>query len=89
VYLSRKCSAVPHLACKADARISNRAGVAWRKRALSSWQPWSHLCMSMQFGPAVGWFRQEGEAACLRCPQIVTDHPTVSWVVRHVADPNT
>ena len=38
---------------------------------------------------ACRWFRQEGQTACLRCPQIVTDHPTVSPLLRKVADPGT
>jgi hypothetical protein len=38
---------------------------------------------------ACRWFRQQGEAACLRCPQVVTDYPTLSSQVRQVADPKT
>jgi hypothetical protein len=35
--------------------------------------------------PTCRWFRQEGKAACLRCPQIVTDRRDGSELVREVA----
>jgi hypothetical protein len=37
--------------------------------------------------PNCRWHAQEGEAACLRCPQVITDHPTASAVLHRVADP--
>lgn len=33
------------------------------------------------------WFRQEGRAACIRCPQVVTDNPNASLSMRTAADP--
>ena len=38
--------------------------------------------------PTCRWWQQEGKAACMRCPQIVTEtyHPTEQ--LRHVADPS-
>jgi hypothetical protein len=35
--------------------------------------------------PTCRWFRQEGRAACLRCPQVVTDLPTGTDLQREVA----
>ena len=34
------------------------------------------------------WWQQEGKAACLRCPQVVTDINSPSELVRRVADPH-
>ncbi|ACK73205.1 conserved hypothetical protein [Gloeothece citriformis PCC 7424] len=31
------------------------------------------------------WFQQEGKAACLRCPQVITDNYNASDLVRQVA----
>jgi hypothetical protein len=39
--------------------------------------------------PQCRWFEQEGAAACLRCPQIVTDDANRSPQIQHVADPLT
>jgi hypothetical protein len=33
------------------------------------------------------WFRQEGRSACMRCPQIVTQHANPDPVARRAADP--
>jgi hypothetical protein len=38
--------------------------------------------------PTCRWFRQEGRAACLRCPQIVTDLATGTDLQREVAGDN-
>jgi hypothetical protein len=35
--------------------------------------------------PACRWFRQEGKAACLRCPQIVTDMRDLTELQKQVA----
>ncbi|MDJ0729011.1 MAG: nitrogen fixation protein [Crocosphaera sp.] len=35
------------------------------------------------------WFQQEGKAACLRCPQIITDNYHASELVREVSMPTT
>ena len=35
--------------------------------------------------PTCRWFRQEGPAACFRCPQVVTDSRTASDLQREVA----
>jgi hypothetical protein len=37
--------------------------------------------------PVCRWHAQEGDAACLRCPQVVTDHATLSADLHRVADP--
>jgi hypothetical protein len=34
------------------------------------------------------WFHQEGRAACLRCPQVVTDNTYPSPDMRNAADPS-
>lgn len=33
------------------------------------------------------WWQQEGKTACMRCPQVVTDHYTPSEIMRKVAAP--
>jgi hypothetical protein len=38
--------------------------------------------------PNCRWWRQEGRAACLRCPQVVTETATSSEILHQVADPN-
>lgn len=35
------------------------------------------------------WFRQEGPAACRRCPQVVTEPYTTTGLMREVAQPAT
>jgi hypothetical protein len=35
------------------------------------------------------WFQQEGKAACLRCPQIVTDNANASELMQQVSMPIT
>ncbi len=39
--------------------------------------------------PRCRWWRQEGTAACLRCPQIVTETYSASETMRAAADPET
>ena len=39
--------------------------------------------------PTCRWFRQEGRAACIRCPQIVTDLATGTDLQREVAGANS
>jgi hypothetical protein len=39
--------------------------------------------------PHCRWWAQEGRAACLRCPQIVTESYTASQTLRVVSDPAT
>jgi hypothetical protein len=39
--------------------------------------------------PDCRWWQQEGKAACLRCPQVVTDTCDTPELMRRVADPNT
>jgi hypothetical protein len=38
--------------------------------------------------PTCRWFRQEGKAACVRCPQVVTDTARATDRQRSVADPD-
>jgi hypothetical protein len=38
--------------------------------------------------PTCRWFRQEGKAACLRCPQVVTATCTTDERERWIADPD-
>jgi hypothetical protein len=42
-----------------------------------------------QLRPSCRWWQQEGKAACLRCPQIVTVVLDPSESLRHAADPDT
>ncbi len=42
-----------------------------------------------QLRPACRWWQQEGKAACLRCPQIVTEVHPLSEDLRRAADPHT
>jgi hypothetical protein len=37
--------------------------------------------------PGCRWWQQEGKAACLRCPQIVSETVNPSELLRRVADP--
>jgi len=37
--------------------------------------------------PACRWWQQEGKAACLRCPLVVTESVNPSKQLRHAADP--
>ncbi|MCD6029294.1 MAG: hypothetical protein K0S78_1468 [Thermomicrobiales bacterium] len=37
--------------------------------------------------PACRWWRQEGAAACVRCPQVVTESPHASEPFRQAANP--
>ena len=37
--------------------------------------------------PRCRWFTQEGPAACLRCPRVVTDDPNPTPELRTAADP--
>jgi hypothetical protein len=39
--------------------------------------------------PDCRWWRQEGKAACLRCPQVVTETSCASDLYRQVADPES
>jgi len=34
------------------------------------------------------WWQQEGKAACMRCPQVITDNYNPSELIREVATPN-
>ena len=36
--------------------------------------------------PTCRWFRQEGKAACLRCPQVITDKANASDYEKQIAD---
>ena len=39
--------------------------------------------------PSCRWWQQEGRAACLRCPQVVTRNFKPTEAVRQAADPST
>ena len=39
-----------------------------------------------QIRPTCRWFRQEGRAACFRCPQVMTDKSNASEEERQIAD---
>ena len=39
-----------------------------------------------QIRPTCRWFRQEGDAACLRCPQVATDKAGASQADRAIAE---
>jgi hypothetical protein len=38
--------------------------------------------------PNCRWWQQEGKAACLRCPGIVTERPDATEAYRRAADPS-
>jgi hypothetical protein len=38
--------------------------------------------------PSCRWWRQEGRAACMRCPQVVTDNHSPSDAMTKVSDPS-
>jgi hypothetical protein len=38
--------------------------------------------------PKCRWWHQEGKAACMRCPGVVTESPTASEAYRRAADPS-
>lgn len=40
-----------------------------------------------QIRPQCKWWQQEGKAACLRCPQVVSSNPANSDALRLAADP--
>jgi hypothetical protein len=42
-----------------------------------------------QIRPTCRWFRQEGRAACVRCPQVVTNTYDSTDLQRQVADPDS
>jgi hypothetical protein len=44
---------------------------------------------SCQLRPTCRWWQQEGKAACLRCPQIVTEVYSPSEDLQRAADPRT
>lgn len=45
------------------------------------------LLPACRLRPGCRWWQQEGKAACLRCPQIVTEEPRPSEQLRQAADP--
>jgi hypothetical protein len=38
--------------------------------------------------PYCRWWRQEGKAACLRCPQVITDNYNPSMLMQEIATPS-
>jgi hypothetical protein len=57
------------------------------EKAIDVLPPVTTALPSCAIRPACRWYRQEGEAACVRCPQVITDHPTASPDLHHAADP--
>lgn len=57
------------------------------KRIIHMLPPVVEVLPPCRIRPTCRWWQQEGKAACLRCPQIVTEtyHPTEQ--VRRAADP--
>jgi hypothetical protein len=39
--------------------------------------------------PQCRWWQEEGQAACLRCPEVVTDNPNPSALMRLACDPSS
>jgi hypothetical protein len=58
------------------------------KRIVASFDPVISGLPPCRIRPACRWFRQEGRAACLRCPQVVTDSYDGTELQRWVADPD-
>lgn len=58
------------------------------KRIVASFDPVVSALPPCRIRPTCRWFRQEGRAACLRCPQVVTDTYEGSDLQRWVADPD-
>lgn len=57
------------------------------KRIVTSYDPVVSGLPPCQIRPTCRWFRQEGRAACLRCPQVVTNSHAETELQRWVADP--
>ena len=58
------------------------------KRIVASLDPVVSGLPPCRIRPTCRWFRQEGKAACLRCPQVVTNTYDGSELQRRVADPD-
>jgi hypothetical protein len=58
------------------------------KRIVASLDPVVSGLPPCQIRPTCRWFRQEGRAACLRCPQVVTNSYEGTDFHRWIADPD-
>lgn len=58
------------------------------KRIVASFDPVVSALPPCRIRPTCRWFRQEGRAACLRCPQVVTTSYGGTELQRQVADPD-
>ncbi len=58
------------------------------KRIVASLDPVVSSLPPCQIRPTCRWFRQEGRAACVRCPQVVTNTYDSTDQQRQIADPD-
>jgi len=63
------------------------ADCALAKRVTSFLEPVVNALPACQIRPTCRWFRQEGKAACVRCPQVITDKHQSVEEYRLVGDP--
>lgn len=56
------------------------------QRIVEGVRPVVNALPACQIRPTCRWFRQEGKAACVRCPQVVTNNPNASEDERRIAD---
>ncbi|HEY0183595.1 MAG TPA: hypothetical protein VGC09_12385 [Rhodopila sp.] len=59
------------------------------KRIVAALDPVVSGLPPCQIRPTCRWFRQEGRAACVRCPQVVTNTYDATELQRRVADPDS
>jgi hypothetical protein len=59
------------------------------KRIVAGFEPVVSALPPCQIRPTCRWFRQEGRAACLRCPQVVTNTYDATDEQWRVADPDS
>ncbi len=57
------------------------------ERTVQRLEPVTESLPACRLRPQCRWWQQEGKAACLRCPQIVTQLYVPTELLREVADP--
>jgi len=56
------------------------------QRIVEGVRPVVNALPACQIRSTCRWFRQEGKAACFRCPQVVTNNPDASDYEKQIAD---
>lgn len=59
---------------------------ALAQRIVEGVRPVVNALPACQIRSTCRWFRQEGKAACFRCPQVVTNNPNASDYDKQIAD---